>query len=388
MNLNDVKGEIVRVVAPDNKFALFRCSDVIVDDSIAGKWLDDDTGVMMPSSRIKEVVAPDIAQKELETWKRSKDKARIKEVVTQAADAQEEFSGNIILHVAFSGSLQKTKALTKTEQATLLKAGMPSGLQGKIKSGKQLFESEEYDDLVGFIARRRAEFGNLGIPFPLGVGMHLVRITNIPKAEQMAKQTERDLANYVERLVKAYPNQITKEATGLDVLYNPGDYKPVESLPSLFRLQTKWMHFGVPDVLKEIDIALYEAELARTKQVWNEARENGIILLRQQVADMVTRLVEAVSPDKDGNKKRFYGTTITNLQDFFAVFDDRNLGDDRALADQVEKLKALISGKEIESFKTDDKLREFVKKEGSKIQTTMEAMLVEAGARTISFIDE
>ena len=257
----------------------------------------------------------------------------------------------------------------------------------KIKGSKTLFASDEYDAIEHFKSTRRAEFANLGIPFPLGDSMYLIRIANIPKAEALAKKTQQELEVLVQALQAVYPSQITPEATGLGPLYNAGDYKAPEALATLFKFKTKWMHFGVPEILKEIDAALWEQERTRTAAVWQEAKEQGLILLRQTTAEMVKRLVDAVTPDDQGNKKRFYATAVTNLTDFFEVFEDRNLAGDEELAATIERLRKLVSGRTVEEFKTNDELRSFVQKQGAEIQKALESMLVSSGDRRITFED-
>lgn len=323
--------------------------------------------------------------------KAQKDRERIREVVVSVEDAQKEFEGTIILHVSFKGSLPKKKALTRTEQELI--GQNPSGVdRKKITGAKTLFESKEYDAIEAFKAERHREFANLGIPFPLGKAMHLIRIVNIPKAEELAAKTDRELQVLVEELVRAYPNQITREAVGLGSLYNATDYKPVETLERLFKFGSKWMHFGVPDVLKEIDQALWEKALwekerQRTAAVWQEAKENGVALLREELASIAARLVESMEPDEKGEKKKFYATSVTNLTDFFAVFEDRNLAGDKDLAAEVEKLKALVSNKKVEAFKTDEALRSQIKKSGGEISRKLNSMLVDASARRIVLED-
>lgn len=385
----EVSNQIVRVATKEpGQLGLFACSSIAVGAGMAGEFIDNEEGAVVPLSGMTEVVSDRQAQQELERWRAAKDKERIKEVVLNVDDAQKEFEGTIILHIAFEGSLAKTKAMTKAEKAIPSAYLARDGVDpSKIKGMKTLFESEEYDAIETFKQQRRAEFGNLGIPFPLGSSMYLIRIANIPRAEELAEKTERELRALVEALEGAYPSQITPEAVGLGPLYNPGDYRAPEAIGGLFKFKSKWMHFGVPEILKEIDADLWEKERERTAAVWKEAKEQGLILLRQTVAGMVARLVEAVTPNPDGTRKRFYGTAVSNLTDFFEVFEDRNLAGDEELAEQIEKLKALVSGKEIEAFKTEESLRQTVKTEGVKIQAALETMLVSRGARRITLED-
>lgn len=370
----------------DDQLGLFVCSSIAVGEGMAGEFLDDGEGAVVPLANMVEIVAPEVAVLEARRWKEGLDKERIREVVAGVQDAQEEFSGTIILHVAFKGSLAKQKAFTSTERETSILFEKDVDIS-KLRGSKVLFDSEEYDAIESFKQKRRQEFGNLGIPFPLGDSMYLIRIVNIPKAEELSARTDRELRALVEQLQAVYPSQITPEAVRLGPLYNAGDYKAPEALGSLFSFRSKWMHFGVPEILREIDAALWQKERERTAAVWQEAKEQGLILLRETMAEMVKRLVDAVTPDAEGKKKRFYATAITNLTDFFEAFEDRNLAGDEELAVQVSKLKEIVEGNDLDDFKTDDKLRAFVKAEGGKIQEALGSMLIESGARAIRLED-
>ncbi len=386
MKIEDAKGKIVRVKDSGHTVNLFRCSSVVVGNGIAGTFLDDQVGAVIDIDSMTFVVDEETAEAELARFKRQQSQERIAEVVKGVDDAQDEFKGTIVLHVSFKGSLPKSKAFTPAERKLLNQVLKEQGIDpNKFRGSKTLFVSEEYDELEGFISKRRNDFANLGIPFPLGKSMHLVRLVNIVEAEELAKKTQVEIQGLIDKLKAVYPNQITPEAVKLGSFYNKGDYKSPDALDRLFRFDIKWLHFGVPDILKEIDSAAWERERERTAKVWREAKEQGMLLLRQTFAEMVERLVDTVTPGEDGIKKRFFGTAITNMTEFFEVFENRNLAGDEELAAQVRKMKKLVSNKDIKAFKDDDALRKTVQSAGSEISKQLKSLVVKASTREFSF---
>lgn len=381
-----VAGKVVRVWdAPEQSggLGLFLCSTIAVGKGMAGTWLiDAEAGDVLLFDKMIEVVDPERAASELRAFQQAQDRDQIEAVIKDVENAQEEFKGTIVLHVSFKGSLAKTKALTKPERDTVMKSDVDPG---KLKGGKVLFVSEEYDAIETFKAQRRQEFANLGIPFPLGDSMYLIRIGNIPAADALGKRTIREMENLVASLKAVYPKQITPEAVKLGSIYNAGDYKNVDALDSLFQFSMKWMHFGVPDVLKEIDAEIWEQERIRTAEVWKQAKEEGMLLLRRMMTEMVSRLVLAVTPNGDGSRKRFYGTAVTDLVDFFEVFENRNLAGDDELKAVVAKMKEVVADKPVEAFKSDEAFRASVVKAGAEIQGQLQAMLIDAEERVIRF---
>jgi hypothetical protein len=352
------------------------------------KWARDN---YKPGDPIEKIWHP-VIQAEAEEMnaevqrKREQDRQKIKEVVQSVDDVSAEFSGAIVLYTSFSGSLARSRALSPAEKEIVFKS-TDASFRNKIKGSKPLFGNfPELDELESWRSKARDRFKALGIPF-IGDGMTVLNIPLIPKAEDLADEIAVEQQTLVDKVIEVYAERITPEAVDIGPLYRASDYRPVETLRQLFRFTRKWMHFGVPEVLKEIDAARYKAERKRTAQIWAEVKQNGIILLRKSLAEMTERLVEAVTPKDGGEKKRFYGTAVTNLEEFFKTFENRNIADDKELAAQVEKLKKLIGNVDVDQFRTDDKLRATVAKNGVKILESLQTLTVDAEARAITFED-
>lgn len=319
-------------------------------------------------------------------------RGQIKKVIVSTAKLEEEFSGNVVLYATFQRSIQKHRQMTKTELDKLLD-GLTPEQRKKAKgdmssSGKRLFSKDgfpELEELEGDKARWLRKFKEFGYPY-LGKGMTAMKIALIPQAEDFMKEVQDERLKLVKKIKAAYPKAILPEAVD-SLIYDPGDYAPVDSIDSMYVLSRRWMHLGVPEVLKEIDMALYEAERERTAKVWEEVKANGVALLRKQLSIMVDGLVDSMQPDAKGERKRFFASAITNMSDFFEQFDNRNLGEDTEMKGVIAKLKSLVSNKEIEEFKTNETLRAKVSTEGTKIQKQLQTMLVSASTRAISLED-
>lgn len=329
---------------------------------------------------------------------------RIKEVVTSVADINAELAGRIVVRVSFAGSLPKTKKLTKAEKAIVMKleseinensAKLGLGLSGEIadKSGglnlalvggdKTLWASKEYDALQKFVQDRRDEFASFGIPHVKFQAAHVVDITRIPEIEMLAEKTEVELRRLVEALVASYPAQITPEAVNLGPLYNERDYAAVETLMGRFTFGYEWLSFGVPEELKQFDVRIYEKAKLKAQETWKEIEANGVLLLRQTVSDLVSTLTDSLTPKDNGEKKKFYATTVTNIQEFLATFGRRNICNDTELDAEMKKLDQLVSGIDLKAMSSDTKLRESVKKDVETVKASLSKLLVNVGDRSI-----
>lgn len=329
--------------------------------------------------------------------RREAERKRIREVVEQTADINAELAGRIVVKVSFSGSLQETKKLTKEEKAIVMKSkteiakeeeGETDKLDMAVVGGdKRLFKSEEYDDLKRFIDERRDEFARFGIPHVKFQSAHVVDITRIPEIDALAEKTERELPELVEKLIAVYPSQITPEATKLGPLHNPRDYKPVESLRTLFKFDYDWMAFGVPDELKQFDMRIYAKAKEKAEKAWREIEANGVNLLRSAIASLVDGLIDTLTPKDDGTKKKFYASSVTKITDFIADFRTRNICKDTELDDQLARMEEIVSGLDLKAMSSDMELRDNVRSKVEKVKGGFDQLVVDSEARVMNLRD-
>lgn len=311
--------------------------------------------------------------------------ALIKTTVEKTADISQKFAGNIVVRCSFSGSLPKTKKLTKEEKALVF--NLPPDVKAPVGGDKELFTSPEYDALVKFISDARGELERMGIPHINFKSAHVVAILRIPDVEDWANRTQAKMDELVDELISVYPDQITEEATKLGPLYNPRDYRPVEALKPMFKFDYSFVSVGVPDELKKFNLALYKRMQKQAEKTWAEIEANGVLVLRSAVTDLVGGLVESLTNKDDGSKRKFYASSVTKITDFIESFKGRNICGDQELDAEVEKLRELVVGVDVKALSTDMGLRERVKKQMEGAQARLKPLLVDASARAISFED-
>jgi hypothetical protein len=184
-----------------------------------------------------------------ENARKAAEQERIRKVVSETADVSAALTGNIVFKVGFEGSHAKKKALTKTEKTLVM--NLPADVKATIGGDKPLFECEEYDALVKFVADRRNEFARFGIPHTAFEAAHVTAVTNIPAIEDLATKTEKELPEMVDKFLVAWPDAIERAKERLGPLFNITDYLPAEKLRMMFRFGYNWMAFGVPEELKQ-----------------------------------------------------------------------------------------------------------------------------------------
>lgn len=348
-----------------------------------------------PGNAIDEMWHPDIQaeaaimnqeeadRKEAERKRREEDRARIREVVSKTADISADLSGRIVVKVAFEGSHAKTKRLTPAERALVIT--QPAEVKGAIGAEKPLFESEAYDALMGFISERREDFAAYGIPHIHFASSHVVDVMRIPEIEELAAKTESQLSEKVEAFIADWPRAIEAAREKLGPLFRAEDYKNVDTIRALFKFKYDWMAFGVPDQLKQFDIAIYERARQKAERAWKQIEANGVLMLRQSIFDLATGLSDALTPKENGEKKRFYASNVTKIQQFIEDFKKRNICNDAELDAELKRIEEIVTGVDLKSMSSDDALRSSVKTRIDAARESLSELVTDASTRRITF---
>lgn len=99
---------------------------------------------------------------------------------------------------------------------------------------------------------------------------------------------------------------------------------------------------------------------------------------------MVAHLRDRLQTDDDGRKKRLHESALTNLAQYLAYFDHKNVTSDDELKAVVEDLRAKLAGTDVEAIKNTDTLRDRLCKEMSTITEHLETMVQRVPKRQIT----
>ena len=120
---------------------------------------------------------------------------------------------------------------------------------------------------------------------------------------------------------------------------------------------------------------VYEREKEKFIQTMEEARTMAIESLREEFASMVERITERFSRNGDGKQKVFKNATVESFYEYFETFKERNIFKDEQLAELVERAQAILGGVSAESIRTNDGLKENIRKGMAEIEGAMATAL-------------
>lgn len=320
-----------------------------------------------------------------EKAKKESERARIKTVVESTADIDAMMTGKISFHIAFSGTVAKVKPLTKEEAAIVMK--LPPEVKGKIGGTKPLLVSPELDALMKWISDRRELFKQFGLPNPLQDSTTIIEIPYIPDVEALAEKTELELPMEVEKFLAVYPGQVQAQEAELGPLFNKLDYKTVEAIRGMFKFRYDWTGHGALEALKQTNVAFYKKAMERAAEQWKEIEAKGVVMMRETIADLVTALADSLTPKDGGEAKKFYASSVTKITEFCEQFSRRNICKDAELETQIEKLKEIVSGVNLDKLSAGEKgdaaLREKVRAQMEAAKAALSELVVDANLRVI-----
>lgn len=226
------------------------------------------------------------------------------------------------------------------------------------------------------------------VPIFLKRGMYLVPITLAPQIKYKVQDYFEWRKNAVHEF--AYGDyekakQAASEHLGSD--FNELDYDTPDQVESKFKAVYRFTHFGSPTQLKNIAPEIIEEEMEKAKEQVSSIVEDIKSGLLTQFSQLTQHLVDAVTEKPDGTRKKFYGTTITNLVEYLDLLPFKNIVGFDALSQVADQAKKLLEGVSPELVKGNDAIRDKIKEDFTQITEQLKGM-TESTERIILFDDE
>jgi hypothetical protein len=250
---------------------------------------------------------------------------------------------------------------------------------------KRLLDSAELKAVGRFDGEIRRFLYNICLPFEIGI--HLLPIAAIETVECRLRQFAEDRKDLVKAFLAAYPSLCQDAAKRLRGLYNPADYPPVEDVEREFGFSWQYVSFGVPDQLKGISRDVWEQEREKAAQRMAEASSEIQLVLRETMAKLVQHMADRLKEGADGKPMRFKETTVSNLVEFLANFEFRNVTDDAALQKLVGEARGLLQGINADDLRNTSDLRSKVQQGMANIAARLDSMLTKSGGRKFRLDD-
>jgi len=202
------------------------------------------------------------------------------------------------------------------------------------------------------------------------------------------RQFASDREQLVQAFLAAYPSLCLDAEKRLRGLYNPADYPSVADVAREFGFSWQYVSFGVPEQLKGVSQEVWEQEREKAAQRMAEASSEIQQVLRESMAKLVQHMADRLKEGADGKPLRFKESTVSNLLEFLANFEFRNVTDDTELQALVAQSRQLLQGVNPDDLRTTGELRMKVQQGMVGIAAQLDTMLTRTGGRKFRFDEE
>jgi ElaB/YqjD/DUF883 family membrane-anchored ribosome-binding protein len=144
----------------------------------------------------------------------------------------------------------------------------------------------------------------------------------------------------------------------------------------------------VPDLLKGISQEVWQQEREKAAQRMAEASSEIQQVLRETMSKLVQHMAERLKVGAGGKPVRFKETTVSNLVEFLANFEFRNVTDDAELQGLVNQARTLLQGVDADDLRSTGELRARVQAGMESLASQLDTMLTKSGSRKFRFDEE
>jgi hypothetical protein len=184
----------------------------------------------------------------------------------------------------------------------------------------------------------------------------------------------------VQKFLEVYIAQIAESQKDLGPQFDASQYPSLEEVKKEFDMTFQLVTFNTPDVLKVASPKVYAAEKEKASQVLMSAAEELKSGMRALFQECVARLLDALSPT-EGKKKKLHKSAVEKLQNFLTAFNLDNVNNDSELQVEVEKLKLIMTGVDVDKIKESDNLKADLVAKFAEVSTNMTNLVTVKGRK-------
>ncbi|MBX9678913.1 MAG: hypothetical protein K2X38_09110 [Gemmataceae bacterium] len=251
-----------------------------------------------------------------------------------------------------------------------------------LSARKKLLDTKHpaYKDVTAVRGKMLAYHKSVSLPYP-EPGVRLIRRDRLDAFQHQMEDFKEELQDAVERLQQRYDELKDSARQRLGHLFSHDDYPA--SLEGLFAVERDFPNVEPPGYLMQLSPELFEQEKARVAGRFQEAVQMAEQAFLGEFSRLISHLTERLSGSPGGEKKVFRDSAIANLVEFFDRFKDLSVGSNQQLEEMVGRAQRLVQGVEASELRTDDKLRQQIAMQLSRVQSSLDGMLVDQPRRRI-----
>jgi len=185
---------------------------------------------------------------------------------------------------------------------------------------------------------------------------------------------KREFDTMVENFITYYPTLISTQAFKLGDMFNREDYPSVDDVARRFNFSVSYL--PVPEAGDfRVDIGQEAVEELRKQYDEAYARrwDNAVNDIKQRLLGGLHHLSDRLSPNEDGERKRFRNNILEEFADTISTVRALNITKDEAIYALIDQSEKVIANITVDDVKESDTVREDVR---SKVDSILDAFAI------------
>jgi hypothetical protein len=176
-------------------------------------------------------------------------------------------------------------------------------------------------------------------------GLYLMPYSRLEQIEAYYSDASERLSTLVENLLDLYDLRKSEARERLGVLFDEDEYPEEAEIKAKFFVRYSFVTLSTPEGLRKYKGDIFKREQEKLRRQMEEAAEESRQIIAQQARDLAEKVIERLTPSLDGKPKIFKDSLLTNWDEFFDLFGDKNITGDEDFASIINNLKDRITGK-------------------------------------------
>lgn len=213
-------------------------------------------------------------------------------------------------------------------------------------------------------------------------GVRLIRLDRVEWLSGEIAKLQAELAEACKALDDGWADVKADAQERLGDLYDPGDYpdRPSEG----YGLEISFPAIKPDDRLAQMHPELYAKEQARIQARFDEAILAAEAAATEQLAKMLSHLIERLAPDESGESKTLHESTVVNLKEFAERWKTLSIGSNDQLEALIREIEKAADGIDVKALrKADGGARAKVAEQFEGLREKVDALVVTRPVRAL-----
>lgn len=222
-------------------------------------------------------------------------------------------------------------------------------------------------------------------PTDFGSGVYILPLQMLEEVDEKLTDFQKERDILIEKFCENYDLRKEEAKERLGRFYNEDDYPDIEILTEKFDFKAQCLSFDVPKNIENVRSDIYEREKEKAEESWFKTFNMIKHSLRNELILILDHIIERMTPEDSGKKKKFKEATVNNLFEYLKNFHKKNIIQDVELETIVNTIKYFTKNVSIEDLRGDDFIRENMLSNFIKIRKKLTEVIESIEVRSITF---